>query len=222
MINVENLSEAIALKISSNLSTVHDKEVLAYGAFILIQTVLSIITIALFGIIFDVFIEALTISFAASILRKFSGGAHATSAINCAFIGMIVFGTLAIFVKHLLIKVDIIYLVIITIISFLLVFYIMYKYSPVGTATKPLINENIRKRLKKKSIKFTLSLFIANITLLFLYLHLKQNILLNFTICITVGAVWQSITLVSLGHKIIDLLDKVLGGTKKFIRRTNK
>lgn len=223
MNSVEKLSEVIAFEISKNITIDQEKrEVIAYGAFVLIQTVLSIVTIAAFGVVFNVFFECIIISFAAAILRKFSGGAHANSAINCALIGMIIFGVLALFVKNYVIKLEFIYLLLIILISFVISFYIMYKYCPVGTVTKPLKNENTRKRLKRKSIIFVLVLFIANIIFVLIYLNIKYTFLINIAICISVGVVWQSITLVSLGHNIIYFLDKVLGGTINLIRRTNK
>lgn len=223
MNSIEKISENVAIKISKNISMDQDKkEVIAYGTFVLLQTIISIISIAVFGITFNVFAEIIIISTSAAILRKLSGGAHATAAINCILISMIIFGALSILVKNVIMKFNFVYLIVIIIIGFLFVFYIMYKYSPVGTTNKPLKNESTRKRLKRKSINFVISSLITNVILIVLYLYIKQAFLINIAICITVGVVWQSITLVSLGHKIIDLLDKALGGTIKIIRRTNE
>ncbi|MDD4780929.1 MAG: accessory gene regulator B family protein [Tissierellia bacterium] len=212
--NVEKLSNFIASKISANLSIDSEREeVLAYGAFALIQTILSIIIIVIFGVIFDVLIEVLVISFSAAILRKFSGGVHATSPIRCALIGMFIFGVLAFLVKHFIINLDFIYLIVIMMIAFAFVLYIMFKYSPVGSVNKPLKNEKTRKNLKIKSIKFVLYLLILNIILITTYFKTKNSFLLTISLCISTGVVWQSITMVSLGHLIINILDKLLGGT---------
>lgn len=222
MSSVEKISERIASEISKNISMDEDKEeVIAYGAFVLIQTILTIITIAIFGAVFHTLIEIILISTTAAILRKFSGGAHATKAINCILICLIVFGGLALIVKHFIINLNSIYLMLLILISFIFSFYIIYKYAPVGTANKPLKNKDTRIRLKRKSIMFAICVFIANIILLLVYSLTRQFFLLNIAVCISIGVVWQSLTLVSLGHKIIDLLDKVLGGTLKLMRRTN-
>lgn len=222
MSKLERFSEVIASEISKRISMDQDKqEVLAYGAFIFIQTFLSIGLVVIFGIIFDVLFEALIISFAAASLRKFSGGAHATSPISCAIIGMIIFGVLAIWVKKYIISLNFLYLTLSMIVTFIFAYYIMYKYSPVGTVTKPLKNENTRKRLKAKSIKLIHYLFIANIFLVIAYLQTKQIELFTIAICISTGVLWQSITLVSLGHKIIDVMDKIIRGANNLIRRTN-
>jgi accessory gene regulator B len=220
MFNSEKLSEIIANKISMQLSLDNDKEeVLAYGAFALIQTIISIIMLAIFGIIFNAFIEILVISFASSFLRKSSGGAHASSSLNCALISVIIFGGLALLVKHYVINLEFIYLVTLVFLAYLFDLYIMYKFSPVGTSTKPLKNEHTRKRLKKLSVKIVLSLFFISISFMIIYLRTMQIQFLNIAICISVGAVWQSITMVSLGHEIIDFLDKLLRGANLLIRR---
>ena len=223
MSNIEKFAEVVASKVSAKLSIedIDKQEVLAYGTFVLIQTLISIIMVAIFGIIFNVFIETIIISFAASILRKFSGGAHATSPMNCALISMFIFGGQALLVKHYVMNIDVLYLVMGVTLAFIFTFHIMYKYSPVGTVTKQLRNENTRKRLKRKSIKFVLLLFVINIFVITMYLKTERIHLLTIAICISVGVVWQSITMVSLGHKIIDRLDDVLRGTSSLIRRGN-
>lgn len=221
MSNIERLSEVIAVKILKLLST-DDKdkqEVLAYGAFVLIQTIISIILIAIFGVVFNVMLEALIISLVASILRKSSGGAHASSPINCALISVIIFGGLALIVKNYIMNMVLLYLAIVMIIAFIFTLCIMYKYSPVETANKPLRNENTRKRLKKISIKNVIVLLVINIILMFIYLQTEQAILIAIAICIVVGAVWQSLTMISLGHKIINRLDRVLRGISNLVRR---
>ena len=217
MSNIEKFSEDIATKILKILN-IDDKdkvEVLAYGAFVLFQTILITIMVAIFGVVFNVLIESMVILFIASLLRKSSGGAHATSPMNCAIISVIIFGALALIVKHYFMKVDLLYIVIGMIISFIVTCYIIYKYSPVETPNKPLRNENTRKRLKKLSIKKVISLFVINIILMFTYLYSKQTTFITIAVCISTGVAWQSITMVSLGHKIIDGLDKVLRGTNR-------
>jgi len=222
MSGVEKLSKVIASKISTNLSIDKDhEEVLAYGAFALIQTLMSILVIVVFGVFFNVLMESLVISFSAAILRKFSGGDHASSPVNCALIGMIIFGGLSILVKNIVMNINFLYLVAVMIMAFAFTFYIMFKYSPVGCANKPLKNQNIRKHLRRQSIVFVLSLLIINIILITVYLKTKNTYLLSIAVCISTGIVWQSITLVSLGHLIIEKLDKVIGGIKIFKRRTN-
>jgi accessory gene regulator B len=53
---IDKISKSFAHVVSSNLSLGHDQEeVLAYGAFALIQTILSILAIAACGMVLGVF-----------------------------------------------------------------------------------------------------------------------------------------------------------------------
>lgn len=221
MNRIEKVSENISSIISEKLSLNNDeKEVIEYGTFILIQTIISILMIALLGAIFGVLLESMFISFTAATLRKFSGGAHAKSPINCSLIGMFIFVGLALLVKYILINFEFIYLVLIIFTEYVFAFYIMFKYSPVGSANKPLKKETTRKRLKIQSIKLVFVLLVASIILLTIYTQTNRINLLSIAVCITTGVVWQSITLVSLGNYIIEKLDWVLRGANTLKRRT--
>lgn len=220
---IDNVSKSFASVVSSNLSLGHDQEeVIAYGAFALIQTLLSIFAIAAFGLLLGVFAESMIISFAAAILRKFSGGVHATKPLNCAVIGMIIFCVLGLLVKYLMINIEFVYLIVLMALEFAFVFYVMIKYSPVGSANKPLKNLDKRKRLKKQSLMFTLSMLAVNIVLTYAYIFTNNINFLTVAVCISTGILWQSITLVSLGHIIIESLDTFMGGTTILNRRANK
>lgn len=223
MNSIDKISKSFASIVSSNLSLGHDQEeVIAYGAFALIQTVLSIFAIAVLGLLLGVFAESMIISFAAAILRKFSGGVHATKPLNCAVIGMIIFCGIGLLVKHVFIKIEIVYLIGLISLGFAFVFFVMIKYSPVGSVNKPLKNLDKRKRLKKQSLMFTTSMLAVNIVLTYVYVHTNNINFLAVAVCISAGVLWQSITLVSLGHIIIESLDTFMGGTTILNRRANK
>lgn len=217
---IEKTSKAIASRISKSLSMDSDREeVIAYGAFILFQTCLSILAIAIFGAMFKVLFEVLLISFSAATLRKFSGGVHASTPLSCALLGMLIFGVLALLVKNIFIYIDFKYLIVLVILAYFYVFFIMIKYSPVGSVNKPLKNEANRTRLKRQSVKCVTCLLFICIVLIAIYIKTNFSYLISIVVCITAGIVWQSITLVSLGHLIIEKLDKLLGGARLLKRR---
>lgn len=215
MSRIERTSKIIASKISNNLSIDEDhEEVIAYGAYALLQTGISILAVIIFGVIFNVLTEALVISIAAATLRKFSGGEHATEPMSCVLIGMAIFGGLAILVKHVIIKLDLLLIITFMIISLIIVLHIIFKYSPVGSINKPLKKEATRSRLRKQSLKCVFIFMILIIMLMGFFLVTKNLYFLKLAIAIITGMLWQSITLVSLGKFIINILDKmVLGGT---------
>lgn len=215
MSKIEKLSKGIASKISKNLSIDEDhEEVIAYGAFALMQTGVSILAVIIFGVIFNVLTEALVISIAAATLRKFSGGVHATEPMSCVLIGMVVFGGLAILVKHFIIKLDILLIIAFMIIASIIVLHIIFKYSPVGSVNKPLKKEATRSLLRKQSLKCVFIFMILIITLMSLFIVTKNLYFIKISLGIITGILWQSITLVSLGKFLVNILDKmVLGGT---------
>ncbi|SHK26016.1 accessory gene regulator ArgB-like protein [Tepidibacter formicigenes] len=206
---IEKISRYIGSNISSILNLDNDKkEVIVYGAFIFIQTIWSIFLIILFGLIFNVLLESIIISFSAAFLRKYSGGAHATSPNRCAFIGVIIFNGFAVIISK--ITINPIFALIYGILSFLFTYYIIYKYAPVDTPSKPIKKEETKKRLKKKSIVILHILVLASMILAVLYLNLEDKKILNNIICICIGITWQSVTLTNLGHILTSKLDLTL------------
>ncbi|NFK85237.1 accessory regulator AgrB, partial [Clostridium botulinum] len=169
MINTETISNNIAKKIASELNLDNDKkEVIAYGTFALFQTIFSIFLIIIFGYLFNVQIEALMISFTISILRKSSGGVHATSPNNCAIIGTIIcvgFAIIVVFLTSSLINLNII--LFLGVIIFVWSYYIIYKLAPVDSKAKPIQKSKRVKKLKKSSI-ITLSVYLVIILINFI------------------------------------------------------
>ena len=140
---MEKYSKAVAAKLALELGYDDDKrDVMAYGAFALIQMFISVALVMIFGLMFHIAIEALIISFAASILRKYSGGVHASSPNTCTFLGIVVcvgFGLLiklalapAINVKEFLAA---------GILVFIWSCYTINKLAPVDTPNKPIKTE---------------------------------------------------------------------------------
>ena len=164
---IEEFSEKMAIMIirEGNLDE-EKKAVLTYGVYSIIQPIMSLILILIFGMLFHVWIEAIIISVAASVLRKNSGGAHASSAERCLIIGVFIFVLLACLSKFTLIKIPAVIISFILAISILTSYTIIVKYSPVDSASKP-IKESDREKFRKKSIK-TLNLLIFIAVIFFL------------------------------------------------------
>lgn len=195
MFNIEYLANSIGKKVASELNFDDDKrQVIAYGAFALIQTVFSIVLVIIFGKLFNVTIEALIISFIISILRKSSGGVHASSPGICNFLGTIISIGLAIFCKIGFI-INFYTVVLIGVVTFILSYYIIYKLAPVDSEAKPIRSEQKRNLLKKKSI-ITLSLYLLIVLCnLVGYYFILEKRLIIYTLCIYLGVLWQVFTL---------------------------
>ena len=212
MFNIEGVSNSIATKIASELKLDNDKmEVIAYGIFALVQMIFSIILVALFGWVFNVAIEALVISFVASILRKYSGGAHATSALRCAIIGAVVCVVQAVLFKVVLTpRVSFIMTLFLGIIVFAWSYYIIYKLAPVDSTAKPIKKKEKRERLKKSSIIILSAYFIIIACTFFIYKNMERAELLTYILCMYGAVAWQVFTLTKGGHLILGKIDTFL------------
>lgn len=208
MFLIEKISNNLAYKIASTLNLDKDNQkIISYGAFSFLQTLWAILFVTIFGLIFGVLIEALIISFTASFLRKYSGGAHASSPNRCVMIGAIVFSLLGIIINKTSPLLTIKLAALTGFVCFIFSYYIVYKSAPVDSSAKPIVKEKTKQRLKKSSILTLHSLIIMVTGLLGLYYKLGDKILLISAQCISIGTAWQSLTLTPIGHSLMESMD---------------
>lgn len=198
------------LKLELNLSK-DNKEVIKYGMFTIVQIVTSILLIIIFGIIFKCTIESLIISFTVSILRKYSGGVHASSPERCIFLGTFICIGEALIVKYLIyINIDIELLIIIEMIIFIFSYIKIIKLAPVDNIRKPIKTIEKRKKMKEKSL-IVLTIYLTIILLsIFIWNNKQINKPIIYSLCIVFGMLWQVFTLTTKGHILITKLDKQL------------
>lgn len=203
---IEDICKKTSDYIAKELNLDEDrKAVINYGIFAFIHMIICILLVIIFGVIFNVTIEALIISFATSILRKSSGGVHASTPERCAVIGTISTIIMAIIAKYLHFGYSL--NLVIGIIVFLYAYYIIYKLAPVDSASKPIKNPVKRLRLKKTSIITTTIYLLIVIIDILAYLLTKEYILLTYSICIYMGLSWQVFSLTEKGHLVLGKLD---------------
>ena len=93
---MEHLSRALANKVGGALHYPPEQiEVLAYGFFGLLQTAFLLAGTALLGWAIGAFWPCLAAVLAGSLLRRFAGGAHASTPGRCALITLLVCGVAA-------------------------------------------------------------------------------------------------------------------------------
>lgn len=206
---IESISYNISNKIGKRANKSNDEiEIMNYGLFIWIHTILAYIITILIGIIIGKAIEALLISIVASSLKKFSGGVHATSPNRCLAISIIttlIFTYIYVFLNKYC---SYYYIYIISLVSIVPCYYIFYKKAPVGTKNKPLKKEETRKKLRTKLFK-RLNIYIG-IIILILILNFTRVLNYNlamFVYCIELGIILQTIAITKLGETIILKLD---------------
>lgn len=221
MISIEKLTNNIAEKISLELELDNDrKEVVAYGVFALVHTTVSILLVVVFGLIFGVLIEVLIISFTGSILKKYSGGAHASSPGICASIGLLIVGGLALLILFLITPlVNLIFVILLGFLIFVWSCYIICKLAPVDSAAKPIKTQKKRDRMKKGAI-LSLVVYLGIVMFnIIMYLLSREKKFLVYSVCIYGGTAWQVFTLTYLGHLIIKKIDVFLNQILIYMRR---
>lgn len=206
MFDIAKICDECSQKIGQELN--YDKNKIAvvnYGLFAFIQMLISILLVAIFGMIFGVLIESLIISFTISILRKYSGGAHASSPGKCAAMGVIVSVGMSVLINNINIKFE--YVVLLGLIVFILSYYLVYKLAPVDSIAKPIKNRQKIKRLKRGSILILTFYFIIVIFNLLWYLKSGEIRVLIYSLCMYIGLLWQVFSLTQSGHKILSKID---------------
>lgn len=206
---IENLSKLISEKVSSELNYDNErKEIIQYGTYALIQTLISIISVLILGLVFNIALEALIFLFTASILRKYSGGAHSESSNVCTLLGIIISICIGFLIKSsFFAKMNFELVVFIGIVIFVFGYFIVFKFAPVDTKNKPIKTEKKKKRMKKGSLKIlTIYLFIEILSII-LYYNLGWSLVKSVMLSIILGVAWQCITLTYIGNILLKTID---------------
>lgn len=209
------LTEAISNKVGiyarSILNVDEEKEmIIVYGAIGLLQIIWSVLWTIAISIIFKVVFEALLFTIIVSILKKYSGGAHATSPSRCIFIGVAISIFASMLIKKLLIRDIFIINVTLGIACIFISFLITAKLAPVDSINKPISSDKMRKRLNNTSKNIILFYILLMLITVILYKNSYKIYFLEAYDCISLGALWQSITLTKHAIKILNKVDFIL------------
>lgn len=207
--SVQLLSRKISDNLKIKLNLDEDKRsIIEYGILAFFQMVISILLVAIVGLIFNVIVESLIISFTGAILRKFSGGAHASTSTNCAISGTLMSVIPAYIIKNIELHNN--NIIIIGILIFIISLIIIYNLAPVDSPNKPIKKKEKIKRLKRGSIiilSIYMTLVVINIGIYYIN-HVDS--LLVYSACIYIGILWQVFTLTKYGHFIVYKMDSLL------------
>ena len=209
MLSVEKISNKIAIKLAKDTNGNDQKrQVIQYGVFAIIQIAISIGLVIIFGLIFNVLVPALIMSFTISILRKYSGGVHASTPGICSFIGTIICIIVPIILKYINLKFTAV--LIIGIILFIISYYLIYKLAPRDSEKKRIKKEEKRKRLKRKSIYILTIYLLITVILLLIYSNFNRQYILVYIISIYAGICWQVFSITKLGYIVLGKIDFLL------------
>ncbi len=218
---MERLAGKIANYLTDELNFDNDKrDVIAYGFFAILHTILSVFLVIVFGLIFNVVVEALIISFTTSILRRYSGGVHASTPGNCTAIGTVLCIGQTLIVRFALWPIlNVNLLILLGAAAFLWCFYIINKLAPIDNPSKPIVKEEKRKRMKKLSFVILMSYLAIVCVNIAVYFFTASHKVTIYCLSIYAGMLWQTFTLTKTGHKIFKGLDIFLSNILIFSER---
>ncbi|MFC0905951.1 accessory gene regulator B family protein [Clostridium sp. MT-14] len=211
----ERLAASLGKKARIVLKADKEKEeIIVYGAINLLQTIFSIFWVIAIGVILGVLYEVLIFSVSMSILRKYSGGFHASSPNLCIIGGTISAAAAGLLVDRFFYSFSFSATAVMGMLCMAIAFVIVFLKAPVDSPQKPIVSKKMKKMFKKDSI-ITLTIFsIMIITLCLLYNINNKLYYLKIIDCISLGCLWQSITLTDRGAvtlKKVDLMLKNIG-----------
>lgn len=204
---MRKLAIYLARKISEELKFDSEKEsVIAYGLTAIIQIIVTLILIIIISSLTGSMPEALLVCLSASLLRRYSGGAHASSAEICTAFSTLYCVVASVLAKGILFRLyDHMYMLICLLICYFLAFFIVGKYAPVDSANKPIRSEIKRHRLRKGSI-ITLIVYAAVSTVLYIA-SFSFSRFGSLGIAFIFGISWQIFTLTPLGARFVHYMN---------------
>lgn len=212
MSSIEKIAMIIGDKTKENLNLDSDQvEIIVYGAINILQTINSIFWVIAFGFLTGTLFESLMFSISAGVLRKYSGGGHASSPMRCAIIGAVTSAIAGLFIDKVVGLINIRFNLIIVMVLIACSIIIIIKKAPVDSVEKPIDSKELKKSFKIKSILLVCIYFLISMIAIILIIENKCTIFyLKMVESLIVGMMWQCITLTKSGIFIINYTDKIL------------
>ena len=206
---MEQLAKKLANNISLSLGYDAEKEaVVAYGLVAMIQISLTTALVLLLGILVGAPVEALIVCFSVSILRKYSGGAHAKTAEFCTCFSVIYCISAAVLTEKILVKIyDPFLMAVASVLIFALSFLIINKFAPVDSPKKPIRTDKKKARMRRGS--FIVLLIYLVILVAFFALGYQNRIFQSYGISLLWGLSWQIFTLTHSGALFIEKMNQI-------------
>lgn len=210
-----SLTEKMAVKVGNNAKLFlnvneEQEQIIIYGAICLFQIIFAFLWVMIVGLFFGVFYEALIFTIAVSIFRKYSGGAHASSSSRCIIIGTILAVAAGSLVDKILYTLNISTVIILSMAFMIFAFITVLKNAPVDSIKKPITDIETREQFKRKSI-FVIFVFSFIIIILFILCQrFSESYFIKLIESISLGVLWQTVTLTKSGISFLNKVDFVL------------
>ncbi len=209
---LSNISKKTALHMRENLNLSEDQqEIAAYGFEMILHNFLTLGAVILAGWLLGCLPAALTATFAASVLRALSGGAHSESAANCTLISVllaVLIGKTAI-VLGSQVPLPAIISVVLLISSISL--KVIWVLAPVDSPAKPITNEIHRRNLRTLSLVTVTIISAVQLSLTIL----NPGFFTPYALAVSLGLAWQTFSLTAAGHRFSKRLDHIINKLKR-------
>jgi len=179
--------------------------VVAYGLIALVQITITLALVLAWGFLVEAPVEALIICLSVSLLRRFSGGAHAHDADFCTLLTTLYCTLTAVLSRALIHFYHPYAMVTAVLVLYAAAFLTVYRYAPVDSPNKPIKSETKIRRMRKASF-VTLAVY-GFASVLFYILGFPYYWFRAYGISLLFGVGWQAFTLTPLGAILLDKLN---------------
>ena len=212
---METLIRRQAHKIAESLRYDAQQEaVMAYGLLALAQTVVTLALVVTLGILLHVPLEALSVCLAGSILRKYSGGAHASSMEACTVFSVLFCTGAALLAGWLASVYHPLAMLAAMAAVYTVSAVLIHLYAPLASAHKP-IGALKKQRMRSGSYLTLIAYGLANACLY--YFSFASVWPRSLGISLLIGLGWQVFTITPLGAVLLQKQDDLPKSVRKEI-----
>ncbi len=181
-----------------------NEAVLAYVIEVLAINLVNTVILISLGLIFDVLTTIIACMITMALLRFTAGGAHSNNPWRCAVVTAFVFLSIALISSYLF-PTNQLYINITATFTIIFTVFSIIRFAPVDSPSAPIISAVRRKRLRLMSLFVVAFLAAAVVFLQQFNLIYTREIQVAIILC----ALWGSLNLTGIGHRVMALIDKI-------------
>lgn len=199
-ISVHKLGQAVGLYVSKKASNIEQAEYIAYGAEILIGSVVKLSILFFIAGILNTLLEVSILLIVTGVIRTLSGGAHCSAYYRCMVTSVAMLNAIGYITKSIypyMKQLPIFILLAILVLAICL----YWRHAPQAPDNKPFDN-------RKKEESFRRYTLIAVVSISIISVFFGTDSPIGWTIMFAL--MWQAFTLTPAGHKFIEAWDALL------------
>jgi len=204
-VSIHKMGQAIGSYVAKKVTRLDQTEILAYGAEILLGSVVKLSILFFTAIMMGVVIEVTVLLIVTGLIRTLSGGAHCTAYYRCLVTSVFILTVFGYLIKIIYPVIRLLptsfFLGIIALIA-----YMYWRYAPQAPSNKPFRN-------RKMELYFRWYTLMAVAMISIISIALGTDSLISWVMAFAL--LWQAFTLTPAGHRFISLLDILLTFRKR-------